>query len=77
MIPKTRGEKAMKRAAMKLGREGDPVAHAMRVTGLSRSEILEKLAAAAEARHPAMAAKYAGTIAEMRAAAAKLKAEGK
>jgi hypothetical protein len=35
----TRAETLMKRAARLKGREGDPVEHAMRVTGLSRSEI--------------------------------------
>jgi hypothetical protein len=35
------------------------------------------VAAAAKARHPALAAKYAGTLKEMEEAAVKLKAEGK
>jgi len=57
--------------------ERDPIAEVMRVTGLSRSEILEKIAARAEIKHPILAAKFAGTIAEMKAVSAKLKAEGK
>lgn len=50
-------------------RTHDPIAEAMKATGLSRAEIIRRIAHAVRHRHPKIGAQYASTLAQMDAAA--------